>query len=149
MLEEIIKATGLQVENILRPLQEVPVGLKGKNLMYAIDNPSMEHGYVYDYNFMIDRKRAERVSYEEDGEGEFALFGHYKNTTRIIVEGRFKYRLHQDHIKLMIRIPIDDKIDLEFMKNARFEIIMKGFEKSEKVSYLGTTKRTIESIKGN
>ena len=150
LFEQAMETSGIQVTNILKPLQEVRVGKNGKNLMFSIVSPNFEYGKVYDFRLQIDRRHAERVSYVEDGEVEFAIFGHYKNTTRKIIEGRLVYRLTREVLTAIVRFPMGERfIDDEFLKKARMEIIFKGFEVGEQVSFLGTSVRPIEEIMGN
>lgn len=147
----ITKASGIMgivPENDLILLQKVHVGKAGVNYLFKVDNPHLEVGNAYDFNFQIDRRKALKVSYTEDGHGEFALFGHYKNTTRKITEGTFRYLLHKDAIKLMLRVPLTDKVDIEFIEQASFEFIVKGLEESEPLSYLGVEVKPLSSVLG-
>lgn len=129
---------GIALENSLIEVEKVSIGSKGVNYLFKVVNPKLEVGKVYDFSFNIDRRKAQTVSFIEEGYGEFALFGRYKNTTRIISEGTFKYLQHKENISLLLRIVITDKVDFEFLEKASFELVVKGLEQSEPLTYLGT-----------
>lgn len=137
---------GFSEENSLRMLDKVPVGATGINYLFSVVNPTMEVGMAYDFNFVIDRRKAQKVSFTEDGRGEFALFGHYKGESRIITEGQFRYLLHRDNIKLLLRVPLTDKVDFEYLAKASFELVVKGLTQSETLIYTGTDTRTMDSL---
>lgn len=139
---------GVLPENTLTLIDKVHVGKTGVNYLFKLTNPKLEVGKVYDFNFNIDRRKALRVSFTEEGNGEFALFGTYKNDKRIVSEGFYKYLLHQDNISLVLRIVITDKVDFEFLDKALFEVVVRGLDISEPLTYTGTDIRDANIVFG-
>lgn len=131
----------LNPPNKLVKVSEVPLGKDGVNHLFRLVDPDLQLGWDYDFTFLINRKRSTDISFTEDGYGEFALFGKYKNTTRTISNGFFQYRKYQEDIKLTLRIGMTYAVDLDFLKEAQFDFIVKGLTTSEPLIYTGTVSR--------
>lgn len=143
-----LDSLGFSLFNTLTLMTKVSVGKKGLNYVFAVNNPSMTIGHVYDFVFILDRRKAEEVSLGYNGEGEFSLFGHYKSDHKQLCTGWFKYKQERSQQELPLRVVFNKAIDPEYIKNAKFELIVKGLTVSEPIVYSRTEKHTINEVLG-